>query len=347
MAFDFVSRTELLRRNAGDYVNLAIANIKREYPHMPWLVVDGPGALPSHRDLHPVFFGSFDWHSCVEMYWTAVRILGLLPDDTPQDRARAAISGLLTSENVQTEVAFFEQPGHHGFERPYGWGWLLALQSELDRWNDPDARRWALTLRPLADVITRNFIAWLPLLTYPQRVGTHPNTAFALLRSLGHASNLAESGETALHSAIREAGLRFFAGDTDYPARYEPSGADFLSAALSEAELMSRLLLPREFAIWLDAFLPGLAAGEPHQLFTPAVVADGTDGQLAHLAGLNLSRGASFLAIANVLDASDPRVSTLQDAAETHAKASLHEVSGSDYMLEHWLAAYATLVLSA
>ncbi len=346
MSFDRETRQALLRQNAPGYVDLAIANIEREYPYMPWMVVAGPGALPSHRDLHPVFFGSFDWHSCVEMYWTAVRLLRRFPDVTPQGSVRESISALLTGENVRTEVAFLEQPGHGGFERPYGWGWLLALQSELDRWDDPDGQRWAATLRPLSDVIAQSFITWLPLLSYPQRAGTHPNAAFALLRSLDHAHDLAANGEAALQVAICDAAHRFFANDTDYPARYEPSGADFLSAALSEAELMSRLLLSGDFAAWLGAFLPDLASSEPRALFTPAVVTDGSDGQLAHLAGLNLSRGTSFLAIANVLEARDPRVATLEQAAETHANASLHQVSGSDYMLEHWLAAYATLLLT-
>lgn len=346
MAFDSETRTDLLRRNASEYVHLAIRNIEREYPYMPSMVVEGPGVLPSHWELHPVFFGSFDWHSCVEMYWTAVRLLRLFPNDTPQAETRRAISRLLTGEHVSVEVAFFANPSHRGFERPYGWGWLLALQAELDRWNDPDAQRWADTLRPLADTITSHFERWLPLLTYPQRVGTHPNTAFALLRSLDYAARQAEHGEPNLQEAIRHSGMRYFASDTDYPARYEPSGADFLSAALSEADLMSRLLLPGDFALWLDAFLPGLPDAQPRELFTPVEVSGGTDGQIAHLAGLNLSRGASFLAIAKVLEASDPRVGALQFAAETHARASLDVVSGSDYMLEHWLVAYATLLLT-
>ncbi len=345
MAFDRVARTELLQRNAAAYVTLAIANIEREYPCMPWMVVEGPGPLPSHRDLHPTFFGSLDWHSCVEMYWVAVRLLRLFPGETPQDDARKAISRLLTADNIAIELGFFQTPSHRGFERPYGWGWLLALQAELDRWDDPDGRRWAATLRPLSAVITRGFIHWLPLLTYPQRVGTHPNTAFALLRSFDHATNLTEQGQPELENVIRASARRFYASDTDYPARYEPSGADFLSAALSEAELMSRLLFPGDFAAWLDMFMPDLATGEPLQLFIPAVVSDGSDGQLAHLAGLNLSRGASFLAIASALGPGDARVNALQDAAETHANVSLDAVRGSDYMLEHWLAAYATLLL--
>ncbi len=346
MTFDAASRQAFLQHHAADYVNLAIQNIEREYPYMPWMVVDSPGTLPSHRELHPTFFGSFDWHSCVEMYWTAVRLLRLFPNHTPQTEARQAISTLLTDEHIGIEAAFFTNPAYRGFERPYGWGWLLALQAELDRWDDPDGRRWATTLKPLSGVIARNLVTWLPLLTYPQRTGVHQNTAFALLSAQDHAADLANAGESTLHDAIREAGLRFFASDTDYPARYEPSGADFLSAALSEAELMSRLLPPGDFAAWLDRFLPDLASAQPRQLFTPAEVSDGSDGQLAHLAGLNLSRAASFLAIANVLGASDLRVEALQDAAEVHANASLGSVSGSGYMLEHWLAAYATLLLT-
>lgn len=346
MSFDRNARLDLLRRNAGDYVDVAIRNIEREYPYSAWLMVEGPGALPSHRDLHPTFFGSFDWHSCVEMYWTAARLMRLAPEVAFATAARATISRLLTVENIQTEVAFFEHPGHRGFERPYGWGWLLALQAELDAWDDPDARRWSDTLRPLSDVITRKFIDWLPLLTYPQRVGTHPNTAFALVRSLDHAVTLAKAGEPSLLEAIHEAGQRHFALDVDYPARYEPSGADFLSAALTEAELMSRLLPAGDFPVWLGDFLPGLATNEPPQLFDLAIVSDGSDGQLAHLAGLNLSRAASFLAIGTALGPADPRFAGLQHAAEPHANASLETVSGSDYMLEHWLAAYATLLLS-
>lgn len=346
MPFDSAMRMDLLRHNARAHVTLAIANIQREYPHMPWLVVDRPGPLPSHRDLHPTFYGSFDWHSCVEMYWVTVRLLRFFPGDVPQADARQAISALLTTANIETELAFFRNPNHRSFERPYGWGWLLTLQAELNGWDDPDGRRWAATLGPLSANLGEAMTTWLPRLSYPQRVGTHPNTAFGLLRSLDYATQLTELGNPALLDAIRHTAMRFYASDRDYPARYEPSGTDFLSAALTEAELMSRLLPASEFAAWLDAFLPRLAAGEPDQLFAPALVSDTTDGQIAHLAGLNLSRGASFLAIANTLAPGDPRIGLLTDAAERHAGASLTAVSGSDYMLEHWLAAYATLLLS-
>jgi len=346
MPFDRVDRHALLRDLAPGYLDLAIENIEREFPHMPWLVVTGPGTLPGHRDLHPCFFGSFDWHSCVEMYWVAVRLMRLHAGLPGEAAARELIGELLIPANVAAEARFFDDPGHRGFERPYGWGWLLTLQAELDGWDDPDGRAWAGNLRPLSETIAGLLLAWLPLLTYPQRVGMHANTAFGLLRSLDFATTRARDGDEQLLEAIRTAATRMFLHDMDYPARYEPSGADFLSPALTEAELMARLLPELEFPSWLESFLPGLAEQEPMQLFTPAVVSDISDGQIAHLAGLNLSRAASFLAIVNALPERDPRVPPLTAAAERHAGASLSLVRGGGYMAEHWLSAYATLVLS-
>jgi hypothetical protein len=346
MSFDAQTRHGLLTERAAEWIDLAIDNIEREYPYMPWMVVEGPGALPSHRDLHPTFFGSFDWHSCVEMYWVAVRLMRLVPGTAAETRARSVISTLLTDDHIAVEQAFFTAPATRNFERPYGWGWLLALQSELDGWDDAHGQRWATTLRPLAETISASFVSWLPLLTYPQRVGMHANTAFALLRSLPFAVTQAAGGDASLRDAIHEAAGRFYLADEDYPARYEPSGADFLSAALTEAELMSQILTPETFVTWLDSFLPGLASEEPPQLFTPAIVSDGSDGQIAHLAGLNLSRSASFLGIAAALPLDDDRVASLEEAARVHADAALDSVSGSHYMLEHWLAAYATLLLT-
>jgi hypothetical protein len=345
--FDRETRLALLRERAADYVDIALRNIQREFPHMPHYIATGPGPYPSHRELHPTFFGCFDWHSCVEMYWVAIRLMRLFPDAVNDRNARDTISSLLTPEHIATEVAFFTNPHHGSLERPYGWGWLLTLADELERWeSDPDAEGWAATLRPLADELAGKLIAWLPRLTYPQRIGMHANTAFGLLRSLDFADSRADKGDGRLRDAIEEAARRFFAHDLDYPAHYEPSGADFLSAALAEAELMSRLLERDAFSTWLEGFLPGLGDGQPVSLFTPAIVLDESDGQLAHLAGLNLSRGASFVAIAACLPDDDSRIPRLLDAAERHGAASLPSVSGSDYMVEHWLAAYATLLLS-
>ena len=338
-------RHDFLSARAGDYVTLALANIEREYPHMPWLVVTEPGPLPGHRNLHPTFYGSFDWHSCVEMFWLTVRLLRLHPSETPQGTARFTLDYLLASRFLAVEEQFFLDPKHRGFERPYGWGWLLALQAELETWDDPDARRWASHLRPLSNIIVNRFLEWLPKQTYPQRVGTHPNTAFGILRSLDHATWLASQGDSALLDLLTDSANRFFASDRAYPVNYEPSGADFLSAGLTEAELMSRILPESTFQSWLGEFLPGLAATEP--IFTPAVVSDPADGQGAHLVGLNLSRAASMLAITAKLPDDDPRQEPLRSMADAHAEASLDSVTGSDYMVEHWLAAYATLYLTA
>ncbi|HET8524424.1 MAG TPA: DUF2891 domain-containing protein, partial [Thermomicrobiales bacterium] len=253
---------------------------------------------------------------------------------------------LLTPEHIATEVAFFSDPNHRSIERPYGWGWLLTLQEELLDWDDPDAARWADALQPLADLLAGNLAAWLPKLTYPQRTGVHPNTAFALSRSYSFAQRQADQGDGHLLHAIKTAARRWFLDDVDYPAQYEPSGVDFLSPALTEAELMSHMLAWDEFSQWIDRFLPGIAEEQPSPLFQPAVVSDVTDGQIAHLHGLNLSRAWAFTAIVARLPSGDGRIKPLLAAAERHMQASLPAVAGQGYMAEHWLAAYATLLLS-
>lgn len=283
---------------------------------------------------------------CVEMHWVVVRLLRLFPDGVPVAKACACLDELLTEANIAAEVAFFTDPNHCTLERPYGWGWFLTLAHELATWDDPDGRRWAENLAPLADALTENIVAWLPVLTYPQRTGVHPNTAFGLSRSFDYATFQAERGDARLLTAIQDAARRWFVADTDYPAHYEPSGADFLSAGLSEAELISRILPPSDFSAWLTAFLPGLATSQPDSLFQPATVASSSDGQIAHLHGLNLSRAWAFVTLADRLSPDDPRIDPLLTAAERHAAAALPHVAGSDYMVEHWLAAYATLLLS-
>jgi hypothetical protein len=346
MSFDRDQRSALLRGRAAGYVEVALANITREYPNMPYFIATGPGPYPTHREYHPAFYGCFDWHSCVEMHWVVVRLLRLFPNAVPDDAARAILDENLTAENIATEVRFFGDPNHRALERPYGWGWYLTLAHELETWDDPDGRRWAATVAPLADLLTNNIVGWLSLMTYPQRTGLHPNTAFGLSRCFDYAQLRAGRGDQALLSAIRTAASRWFLDDTDYPAHYEPDGADFLSAALSEAELLSRLLDTSAFSDWLRRFLPDIAASQPAALFQPVTVADSADGQIAHLHGLNLSRAWAFVTLADHLPAGDARIAPLLAAAERHAAAALPHVAGSDYMVEHWLAAYATLLLS-
>jgi hypothetical protein len=347
MTFDQESRRHVLGENAVAYSRVGMENILREFPHMPWFVATAPGPIPTHRELHPAFFGSFDWHSCVEMHWVLVTLLREFPEHALAPDVRDVLNDLLTPGNLQTELAFFSNPATASFERPYGWGWLLTLASTLHGWDDPDGRAWFGAIRPLADLLAEKFSIWLPKQAHPVRSGMHNNTAFGLLRSLDYAGILADGGNDALLDAIYAAAHRLFLGDTAYPAHYEPSGADFLSAALSEAELLSCLMDELVFPEWLEGFLPGLAACEPAAIFTPVVSTDPADGQNAHLVGLNLSRAASFLAIAGALPEDDPRRAALISGAEDHAAASLDQVVGGEYMTEHWLAAYATLLLLA
>lgn len=345
MPLDPDRRRELLADRADTWLRVGVANLGREYPHRPNLYIAEPGPYRTHRERHPVFFGAYDWHSCVEMYWTMVRIMRLLPGQPAEPAAREAIDTLLTPEGMAQELATFRDPAAGGMERPYGWGWYLTLVHELATWDDADARRWLERALPLAACFADSFVAWLPRLHYPQRAGMHANTAFGLARSWDWATREAERGDDTLREAIRTAALRLFEADTDYPAHYEPSGADFLSGALAEAELMALVLPPGAFGAWLERFLPGLAASEPAALFQPVVVTDTSDGQLAHLEGLNLSRAAAFVALAAALPDGDARIAPMLDAAERHAEASLAQAAGSDYMVEHWLAAYAVLLL--
>jgi hypothetical protein len=337
----------LLQANAASYARLAMANIDREFPSDVWHVAHAPDDLPRRpRERTPVFWGSFDWHSCVEMHWLLVRLLRVLPDAIPAAEVRALLERQLQPGPLAAEAAFIAHPDNRNRERPYGWGWALALVHELERWDDPDGRRWAAAAAPLAAAVSGNFVDWLPRATYPVRYGVHGNSAFGLGLALPHAAARAGKGDPTLRDALVAAAHRWFDDDADYPGAWEPSGFDFLSPALVEAELMSHLLDPATFATWLARFLPEIADRRPAALFTPAVVSDPTDGHIAHLHGLNLSRAWCWRRILEALPPADPRRARALEAAAVHAAAGLPAVVGSDYMVEHWLAAYAVLLLT-
>jgi hypothetical protein len=337
---DASTRERLLRENAEPYARVALANIQREYPaSMPYFIT-GPGPLPLPRDLHPSFYGSLDWHSSVEMHWVLVRLLRLFPALAPGTEIRAALDDHLSADKLATEAGHFTT--YRGFERPYGWGWALRLAHELGEWHDRDGARWLVNIAPLAAALRESFLAWLPKATYPQRTGLHGNSAFGLLLASAYARSESTAGRPGLRHAFLDAATRWYANDADYPAHLEPSGSDFLSPALSEAALMRDALGDADFARWFARFLPAL----PQALLQPAVVTDPSDGQIAHLHGLNLSRAFCMRVIRESLPADDPRSGSLDAAIARHADASLGFVVGSDYMLEHWLAAYAVLLLS-
>jgi hypothetical protein len=333
-----------LRPELAGYASVALENIGREFPAHISSTMTAPGDFPFRpRDRNPVFYGSLDWHSCVEMFWLLVRLLKSAPDDVPGEEIRDALNGRLTPEGLRAEADFMATPGGAAMERPYGWGWALALAAELEEWDDPDARRWAASLRPLSLALEGNFLRWLPRATYPLRTGVHTNGSFGISRALPYADRQPDGD---LGRALRGAADRWFLADEDYPGAWEPSGQDFLSAALCEAELMARLLPRADFPGWLGRFLPGLADGQPRALFTPAVVTDSSDGYIAHLRGLNLSRAWCWRRLAETLPGGDARVAVCTQAAQVHAEASLEYVTGDDYMVEHWLAAYAVLLFS-
>jgi hypothetical protein len=249
-----------------------------------------------------------------------------------------------------TQTALLQEAGylrtHPRFERPYGWGWVLKLAHELTLCEDKAAVQWLVAVRPLADVITDLFLEWLPKATYPNRVGIHSNSAFGLARSVPWARYLAASGDSRLLTAISMAATQWYGKDRDYPAEYEPCGSDFLSPALTEVDLMSLVLEREEFLEWLVAFLPRLSSGKPQSLLEPAFVSDTSDGQLAHLHGLNLYRAFVWKHLNRMLPADDKCRPYLEAGVEAHAQASMGTVTGSDYMVEHWLACYAILYLS-
>jgi hypothetical protein len=274
-----------------------------------------------------------------------VRLLRLAGDAVPEREIRDALDARFTAEKLAAEARFVaSEDGRH--ERPYGWAWALALAHEIASLGDADAHRWLDAFGPLTGALVQGFAAWLPKTNYPVRHGIHANSAFAFSTAFPFAARQAEAGQQALAVAIEARALAWFEDDAEYPGDYEPSGTDFLSPALTEAELMSRLLAQREFGDWLAGFLPGIADGEPTSLFTPAVVSDASDGQIAHLHGLNASRAYCWRRIAESLPEGDLRIEPAVAAARQHLAAALPHVVGDDYMVEHWLAAYAVLALS-
>ncbi|MFC6789290.1 DUF2891 domain-containing protein [Methylobacterium komagatae] len=323
---------EIAERFAG----IALSHVTREYPHKPGIVFAGPEDVRAPAALHPVFHGSFDWHSCVHGYWLLARLLRLYPDSSRAADIRALFDRSLVPERIAGECATLDSPAARGFERPYGWAWLLKLASELDR---AETLRWGHALAPLAERIARRFAQFLPIAPYPVRVGTHFNTAFALRLAADYADD-------ALLAQIYETALAWYGADADCPAWGEPSGDDFLSPTLIEAECLRRLLPPDAFAEWFGRFLPRLTRGEPATLFKPARVTDRSDGKIAHLDGLNLSRAWCLRNLAEALPEGDSRRAPMQEAARIHLDAAMPHLEG-DYMGAHWLASFALLALDA
>jgi hypothetical protein len=332
--------TTLTQAAAEKFAALALAHVEREFPHKMDHVMTGAADIIGPRAAHPIFYGSFDWHSCVHGYWLLARLRRHYPDFAHAARIDALFAANFTAEKVAAECAYLRRPSARGFERPYGWGWLLALQAELDQHQDGAIERAATTHRPHAEMFAQRFHDFLPLSDYPVRTGVHTSTAFALRL----AADWAEPNDPPLYTLMRQKLTAWHAGDTD-AAAWEPSQDDFLSPTLMAAEAMRRVMPPEAFRAWFAAYLPRAAEGAPAALFTPARVSDRSDGKIAHLDGLNFSRAWCWRSIAHAID--DAAVQNrARAAADEHIAASLPHVAG-DYMGEHWLATFALLALEA
>jgi hypothetical protein len=315
---------------------LALAAIQREYPsHVVHLLRGDGDARPPHQ-LTPAFFGSFDWHSAVHGHWCLARLARRHPDAGFAAEARSALARSLTAERIAGELAYFRTPGREGFERPYGLAWLLQLAAELRDW--PEAVAWRHALSPLETLAADRLAAWLERLPGPVRTGEHGQSAFAMGLALDWAR---AAGETPLAHRITSRAAEFYGADVAAPIAYEPSGHDFLSPALGEADLMRRVLPSDAFVRWFAAFLPDLEGEPARRWLTPVRSPDPSDGKLSHLDGLNLSRAWMLEAIASALPAEGAPVTAMRQAAARHREAGLGAVSGEHYAGAHWLASFA------
>jgi hypothetical protein len=319
---------------ASRFAGIALGHVTREYPNV--IAYERTKGARRPSEVHPIFYGSYDWHSCVHSYWLLATMLRLFPEMEESEFIHELFAQSFTPEKIAGELKTLEPATARGFERPYGWAWALMLQAELKR---HDVRSWPATAQPLANLFAARFREYLPKATYPIRSGVHSSTAFALALALEYA----DATDAEFAQLLRGTALRWYAADAEVQA-WEPSGEDFVSPALTEAECMRRVLAPAEFAPWLKRFLPRLAHGEPAALFTPVEVSDRSDGRIVHLDGLNLSRAWCWRALARSMPENDSAKAMMTKAADNHLAASLPFIAG-DYMGEHWLASFALLAL--
>jgi len=328
---------------AARFANLALSCLHREYPNKIAHVMDSDkDALPPHI-LTPAFYGCFDWHSDVHGHWLLVRLTRLYPNAAFATQARTELAKSLTPQNIAGEVSYLRRDGRASFERPYGLAWLLKLSAELRQWNDPQAQQWSATLKPLETEAAARLKAWLPKLRYPIRIGEHDQTAFSFGLMWDWAG---VAGDTSMRQLLTDAARRFYQADRNCPLTYEPSGEDFLSPCLAEADFMRRALDTRDFRQWLTGFLPGIPANGSAQWLQPGVVTDRADPKLAHIDGLNLSRAWMLEGIAHGLGPKDRRVSSLLATARNHREAALPAVTGEHYEGGHWLGTFAVYLTS-
>jgi hypothetical protein len=329
--------------SAARFAALALRCLHQEYPNKISHTMSGDADARAPRELTPAFFGCYDWHSAVHGHWLLVRLARLYPDAAYARTAREELARSFTSKNIAAEVAYLERADRASFERPYGLAWLLQLSAELRGWIDPQAKQWAITLAPLEAAAAKRLKTWLPKLRYPIRIGEHSQTAFAF----GLVWDWARvSGDKEMRTLLESAARRFYLNDKSCPLAYEPSGEDFLSPCLAEADFMRRVLDRGAFTEWLASFMPGIPIDAEKTWLSPGIVTDRSDPKLAHIDGLNLSRAWMLEGIAHGLNPNDRRVPALLAAAAHHREAALPAVTGEHYEGGHWLGTFAVYLTS-
>jgi hypothetical protein len=323
---------------AERFAKLALACVGKEYPNKISHVLNSDADVAPPRKLTPAFDGCYDWHSSVHGHWLLVRLLRTFPNAPFASQARDALRKSLTAENLKQEAAYLRGEGRASFERPYGLAWLLQLCAELREWDDDQAREMSANLRPLEEAAIERLKKWLPKLSHPVRIGEHDQTAFGLGLMLDYARSTKNDSFARL---VADSARKFFLADKDCPLNYEPSGEDFLSPCLGEADVMRRVLPETEFAKWLNDFMPQIPRTGDGDLLKPVVSPDPSDPKLAHLDGLNLSRAWMLEGILSALPRDDPRRAALQAAADAHRHAGLAAVTGAHYEGGHWLGSFA------
>lgn len=321
------------------FANLALHCIHQEFPNVVKHMMNASDDVKAPRQLYPAFYGCLDWHSSVHGHWLLVRMLNTAQDAVDKDNIIKKLNISFTPENIQGELASLKRENNASFERPYGLAWFLQLTAELRQSPRPEAKKWLNTLLPLEEEIVARVSAWLPKLAYPIRTGEHSQTAFAFGLMLDWAKIVRnEEFEALLTSRVKD----YYLADTQCPLIYEPSGQDFLSPCLAEADLMRRVMSKKDYSLWLKAFFPNLTENTSGWLL-PATVTDKTDGKLAHLDGLNISRAWMIEGIMQALPDNDTRVPVLEEALKAHREAGLSAVFGDmHYMGSHWLGSFAS-----
>lgn len=328
----------LTEGGASHLARLPLKCMQQEFPYKTGVTFSDSSLLGKPRTYHPAFYGCFDWHSSVHGHWMLVRLLKTFPGLPEASEIREKLAQNLSYENISEEIRVFRMKENKGFERTYGWAWLLQLQAELLTWDDPLAKKLSGNLQPLAQLLSQMFQDYLPKMAYPVRVGEHSNLAFGLKLAFDYAE---KANDPTLKQIVRETALRFYRNDVNGPLNYEPGGSDFLSPCLEEADLMWRILGPDEYQQWLNKFLPPLFKKKIP--LSPGKVNDRSDGKLVHLDGLNLSRASDLYGIAKHCIKNREALLTL---ANIHLSTALPNVASGDYMGEHWLASFAVYALT-